>query len=144
MILTILALTTAAAFAGAAAYVSLVEHPARLMLDDVALLKEWKPSYAKGKIMQAGLAVLSGALGLAAFYVEHRWAALMGAILILANWPYTLWVIAPTNNALDATSEPDAGPATRALLFKWGRLHAVRTWLGIASTCAFLVASIGL
>lgn len=144
MILTTLALTAAAAFAGAAVYVSLVEHPARLMLDDVALLKQWKPSYAKGKMMQAALALVSGVLGFAAFYVEHRWAALLGAILILANWPYTLWVIAPTNNALNATAEHDAGPASRALLLTWGRLHAVRTWLGIASTCAFLAAGIGL
>jgi hypothetical protein len=143
MILTTLALTSAAVFAGAAIYVSLVEHPARLMLDDVALLKEWKPSYAKGKMMQAALALLAGGLGLAAFYVEHRLAAAIGAVLILANWPFTLWVIAPTNNALNATVEPDAGAASRTLLLKWGRLHAVRTWLGIASTCAFLVASAG-
>jgi hypothetical protein len=143
MILTTLALATAAVFAGAAVYVSLVEHPARLMLDDVALLKEWKPSYDKGKMMQAALALVCGVLGFAAFYVEHRVFAAIGAILILANWPYTLWVIAPTNNALNATAEPEAGPASRALLIKWGRLHAVRTWLGIAATCAFLIASIG-
>jgi hypothetical protein len=142
MILTSLALATAAAFAGAAFYVNWSEQPARLGLDDVALLKEWKPSYANGLQMQATLALLSGLLGLAAFYFEQRPAAALGGVLMLANWPYTLFVIAPTNKILDATADQDAGPHTRALIVKWGKLHAVRTLLGIAGVCAFLFASV--
>jgi hypothetical protein len=141
MILTSLALASAAAFAGAAAYVNLSEQPARLSLDDASLLKEWKPSYAKGLEMQATLALVSGLLGLAAFYFEQHPAAALGGVLLLANWPYTLLVMASTNKALAATADRDAGPATRARIVRWGRLHAVRTCLGIAGAGAFVCAS---
>ena len=141
MILTSLALATAAAFAGAAAYINLSEQPARLLLDDASLLKEWKPSYAKGLEMQATLAMVSGLLGLAAFYVEQHPAAVLGGVLLLANWPYTMLVMAPNNKALASTPDQDAGPETRARIIRWGKLHAVRTALGIAGASAFVFAS---
>jgi hypothetical protein len=142
MILMPLALATAAAFAGAAAYINLSEQPARLALDDISLLKEWKPSYAKGFEMQATLALLSGLLGLAACYFETRPAAAIGGCLMLANWPYTLLVIAPTNRKLGAIADEDAGPLSRALIRKWGKLHAGRSLLSFAATCTFVYASV--
>ena len=142
MILTSLALATAAAFAGAALYINWSEQPARLALDDVSLLKEWKPSYAKGLEMQATLALASGLLGLAAFWFDAAPAAAVGGVLMLANWPYTMIVIAPTNRALGATRDEQAGPQSRALIRRWGKLHAVRSALGLAGAGAFLVASV--
>ena len=135
-----LAIVLAAAFTGAAFYVNFAEHPARLALDDRNLLKQWKPSYDAGFTMQATLAAVSAALGALAAWSTRDWRWIVGALLIFANWPYTVIGIMPTNNRLKATAEIDAEPTSRALLVSWGRLHAVRTILGLAATLAYLWA----
>jgi len=90
--------------------------------------------------MQASLAAVSGIFGLVAAWTSQNWHWIVGAALILANWPYTFIAIMPTNHKLEAISEADAGPKSRALLVLWGKLHAVRTLLGISATLAYLWA----
>ncbi len=136
-----IALVLAAAFAGAALYINVAEQPARLGLDDVGLLTHWKPAYARGFIMQSSLALAAGGVGLVAAWLSRDWRWIIGAALILANWPYTLLCIMPVNNRLTATPNDRGDAASRALIVTWGRLHAIRTGLGLTATLAYLWAS---
>jgi hypothetical protein len=140
MVFGLLALIAAAIFTGAALYVNAAEQPARLSLDDRALLTEWKPSYKRGAAMQAPLALVGCLLGLIAWWQTSHGGFLIGAIAIIAPWPWTLIGIKPTNDALLATEFDRAGLQTRALVVKWGALHGVRTALGALATLAFLWA----
>jgi hypothetical protein len=136
-----LALATAALFTGAALYITGAEQPARLELDEQSMLRQWKPSYTRGFAMQASLALASALFGLLAFWLSRDWRWLAGALLIFANWPYTLIVILPVNKRLEATAADMANAETRGLVETWGRLHAVRSALGLAATLAYLWAA---
>ena len=73
-----MALTAAAIFTGAALYVNVAEQPARLTLEDRALLTEWKPSYKRGAAMQAPLALVGFLLGLIAWWQTSHPGFLIG------------------------------------------------------------------
>src|SRR2546428_14131496 len=80
-----LALTVAALFTGAAFYVNLAEQPARLGLDDCALLAEWKPAYKRGFAMQAPLAILGFVLAVVAWGEAGRPGFFGWGVMLLAN-----------------------------------------------------------
>ena len=137
-----LALITAALFTGAALYISVAEQPARLNLDDRPLLEEWQPSYKRGFAMQAPLAAIGFLLGVLAWWQTGNWLWLLGALVLVANWPYTLIGIMPVNRRLMATRPDDANSASTALIAHWGALHGIRTALGFSATVSFLLASL--
>ena len=132
-----LALILAAMFAGAALYINVAEHPARMKLDANHALAQWSPSYDRGYAMQAALVLLAGVAGLAAWWELGGTLWLAGALLMLANWPWTFIVMMPVNRKLKA----GAGDDTVPLLNRWAQLHAVRTLLGIAAAICFAIAS---
>ena len=142
MLTGLAALVVAAAFTGAAIYINVAEQPARLTLDDRALLTQWKPSYKRGLRMQASLAIVGFVLGLVAWLQLGGWQWIAGALLLVANWPYTMFGIMPTNNRLMDMDPSSAGPESRTLIETWGKLHAVRSVLGALATAMFVWAAL--
>jgi hypothetical protein len=119
------ALVATALFAGAAVYVTVVEHPARERCG--ARIAEFAPSYRRAAIMQGGLALVGGAAGIVRWATLGNVSWLIGGLLLAALIPYTLIAIKPTNKRLlDPTLDVDGAEAV-SLLCRWGRLHSVRT-----------------
>lgn len=137
--LTILA---TALFAGAALYVSLVEQPARLTLPTEVAIAEWRPSYKRASIMQATLAVLGTLLGIAAGIATGGAIWIVAAFLLSAVVPFTLFVMWPSNKRLEDPALDLGSAEARELLLRWGRLHAVRTVIGVAALLLMLFARI--
>jgi uncharacterized membrane protein len=140
VILASLAVLCAGLFAGAALYVTAVEHPARLSCGPALALREFAPSYRRGARLQASLAGVGVLAAVGAWYQTGHTVLLVGGLLLGAVVPFTLLVIFPVNNRLLApTLVPEAAEAD-ALLRHWGRLHAVRTVLGILAFATLLAA----
>lgn len=135
---SIAALIFATLFSGAALYITLVEHPARLILEDGPLLAQWQPSYKRALPIQSGLAIAAGVSGLVAWYLSRDSQWLVGSLVILANWPFTLLAIFPVNKRLMSMRHQDAGPESRAMLLKWGNLHNARSALGVLAVALFV------
>jgi hypothetical protein len=133
MLSEILALACSGLFAGAAAYISFVEHPARMSCGAAVALAEFRPSYRRGTVLQATLAALG--LGAAVFVwsTSHDVGILVAGLLLGSAIPFTLLVILPTNKRLlDRTLDASSAEAA-TLLRRWGHLHAVRTIAGLAA-----------
>jgi hypothetical protein len=133
MALLLVAVVCCGVFAGAATYINLVEHPARMEGGTALALTEWAPSYRRATLMQAPLALLGAAAALAAWFGGAGRGWLVGGLLLLSVVPFTLLGIMPTNRALLASSAVQDPSRVTALLERWNRLHAVRSLLsGIA------------
>jgi hypothetical protein len=128
-------------FAGAAVYITAVEHPARLACGTEIAATQWAPSYKRAAVMQASLAMIAGLAGVVCGVLtgERLWFG--GAALILAVVPFTLIVIRPTNTRLLDPHLDRRSPETRDLLESWGRLHLVRSVLSLVASMLFILAA---
>ncbi|MET0501968.1 MAG: DUF1772 domain-containing protein, partial [Candidatus Binatia bacterium] len=127
-------------FAGAAIYINLVEHPARMGCDTKTAATVWAPSYQKATVMQAPLAVISFLAGVGAWLLGGQLLWLIGAILIGSVVPFTFVAIMPVNHQLLASDRDLSSAETRSLLEQWGRLHAVRSALSSLASMVYLVS----
>ena len=130
----------AALFAGAAIYINLVEHPARLSCGTELAARQFAPSYRRATVMQVSLALVATLAGLGQWVSGAGAAWLAGALCIFAVIPFTLIVILPTNNKLLEPGRDKSSSETRRLLEAWGQLHAVRSLLGLAAALVYLRA----
>ena len=128
----LLAITTAIAgvFFGAALYVNLVEHPARVSCGAAAAVQEFQPSYRRGAIMQGSLSAAGCVLGLMAAWQLSDVHIAMNAVLLGLPIPVTLLFIAPTNRQLLSPGLDPASSQASELLARWNRRHWIRTTLG--------------
>ncbi len=134
MIAEQLALVCSTLFAGAALHITLSEQPARLALDDAAMLAQWKTSFGRAQRMAPPLAILGFLFSAFSWWQTGGLLWVIGAILIGVNIPYTLVLIMPTNRKLLATAPNAADLTSRALIADWGRMHDARTALALAAT----------
>jgi len=138
--LQFLATFSTAIFAGAAAYITLVEHPARMQCGIALAATEFGPSYRRAAVMQALSAAIAFLAAVGVWLENSRAMWLAGAIMIVAVIPFTLIVILPTNQKLlDPTLDRNSSLA-RELLTHWAKLHAVRTVLSLSALAILLLA----
>jgi hypothetical protein len=134
----ILATLSAGLFSGAAIYINLVEHPARMSCGADVAVTEFRPSYKRATVMQASLAAFGTLNAVVAWFFGAGLSWLIGGILLGSVIPFTLIVIFPTNRQLlDPNLDKKSDLALR-LLTRWGRLHAVRSILSFAAFTIFL------
>ena len=141
-LLKIIATSAAAVFAGAALYVNVAEHPARMALDTRFAAAQWALSYRRATWMQAPLALLSLIAGLGSWLLGGGFAWAIAALLIGAVVPFTFIGIMPTNKALLAPDRDLGAAETRTLLEHWAKLHTVRTVLSVAATVLYVCLAI--
>jgi hypothetical protein len=125
-------------FTGAAVYLSLVEHPARMECGVEIAATEFRPSYRRATVMQATLAAVGLLASVAAWLAGATFWWLVGGLLLGAVIPFTLIVILPTNKLLLNPALDKRSAETGLLLARWGRLHAVRSVLSGLALLLFL------
>jgi len=144
MVLELIATLCTALFAGAAIYINLVEHPARVETGTSAAVLQWRPSYRRATVMQASLAAIGLVSAIGAWLLGRGLAVLAAGLLIGSVIPLTLIVIFPTNRALEDPKLDIASARAGELLAKWNRLHALRTAASLGALVIFLLHLAGL
>ena len=140
-LVSLVAVLACTLFAGAAIYINLVEHPARLSCGTEIAARQWAPSYKRATVMQASLAVTAAVAGAVRWVQDRDLVWLCGAAAIFAVVPVTLVIIFPTNKRLLEPGRDLTSAETRALLESWGRLHAIRSGLGLVASILYVWAA---
>ena len=138
MVFETLATLSTGLFAGAAIYITPVEHPARMECGTDLAIREFAPSYRRATVMQASLAAIGFLMAIAAWLTSGSVWWLVGGAILVAVIPFTLLIILPTNKKLLDPSLDKGSELASRLLVRWGTLHMVRSLLSLISFLIFL------
>ena len=127
-----------ALFAGAALYINVVEHPARMACGTDLAAAEWAPSYRRATWMQAPLALIGFVSAVIAWLAGSGAWWLIGGVLLGLVVPVSLVVIMPTNRRLLSPDLDKNSDDARRLLETWNRLHGIRTVLSLVALVLLL------
>lgn len=82
------AVLSAALFAGAALYINLAEHPARMQCGTETVATIFGPSYHRAAAMQAPLAAVATVSAIVSWWLDESVLWLTGALLIFSVIPF--------------------------------------------------------
>ena len=136
LFIEIIAILSCTVFAGAAIYVNVVEHPARLECGTEFAATVFGPSYHRAAAMQASLALIATITGVSLGISGGSILWFSGACIIFFVVPFTFIAIMPTNKLLLNPDRERGSGETASLLRKWGKLHAIRS---LASSIAAIL-----
>ena len=125
-------------FTGAALYITLVEHPARMECGVEIAATVFAPSYRRATALQVPLASLALLSSTTAWLSGATSWWVVGGALLGAVIPFTLVIILPTNRKLLCPTLDRRSAQAGELLSRWAFLHAVRTIIGLLSLMLFL------
>ena len=134
----VIAVLASGLFAGAAVYINLVEHPARVRCGTELAVTQFGPSYHRATFLQVPLAITGLAAGAAAWISGSGIRWLFGGVALGSVIPFTLVVILPTNKRLLDPALDRRSQQARDLLNRWARLHAVRSVLSLGTFVLFV------
>jgi uncharacterized membrane protein len=132
------AILAATLFSGAAIYINLAEHPARMECGTQLAATVFGPSYRRAAVMQIILALVATIAGISAWFMGAPRLWFVGAVLIFAVIPFTFIAIMPTNKKLLDPGLDRASEVAHHFLQDWGKLHAVRSILSLGASVVFL------
>ena len=136
------AVLSCALFAGAAVYITFVEHPARMQCGAEIAATEFAPSYRRATVMQATCAAVGLLSSIGAWLAGATFWWVVAGVLLGAVMPFTLIVILPTNKRLLNPTLDRRSIEAECLLARWGALHAVRSALSTVALLLFLYLAI--
>jgi len=139
MIFEFVSTFSAGLFAGAAVYINLVEHPARVESGIELAIREFAPSYRRAAVLQGALAAFGFLSAIAAWFMGASFWWLVGGSVLGLVIPFTLVVIFPTNKKLLDPSLDKSSELASVLLARWAKLHAVRSVLSLVAFLIFIV-----